>query len=183
MEHQMKKLLIPLYIALITGCASTAETAKSVGSSVADAGKATVGKVADAGKSAAATVTPSNEKPNMKAVMKHVSPMPNLMPIAIGNADLLDLKKEQTEALAKGREERHDKVHGLANEIIADEKAITQAALEGKSKDEINKMSEAVMEKRLGLIDAKASCRDTMRKVLNEEQWNEVIKIAKENQT
>lgn len=166
----MKKLLIPLSIALITGCAATAETAKSVGSNVAEVGK-----------SAAATVTPSNKKQNMMAMMKHVSPMPNLMPIAIGNADLLDLSKEQTEALAKGRQERHDKVHGLANEIIADEKAITQAALEGKSKDEINKMSEAVMEKRLGIIDAKASCRDTMRKVLNEEQWNEVINIAKES--
>ena len=168
----MKKLLIPLSIALITSCATTAETAKSVGSNVAEMGK-----------SAAAKVTPSNEKKNLKAMMKHVSPMPNLMPIAIGNADLLDLSKEQTEALAKGRQERHDKVHGLANKIITDEKAITQAALEGKSKEDINKMSEAVMEKRLGIIDAKASCRDTMRKVLNEEQWNEVIKMAKENQS
>jgi hypothetical protein len=44
-------------------------------------------------------------------------------------------------------------------------------------------MSEAVMEKRLGIIDAKASCRDTMRKVLNEEQWDEVIKMVKENQS
>lgn len=157
----MKKLLIPLAIVLVTGCAATAETAKT----------------------AISQATPSDDKSNMMAIMKHVSPMPNLMPIAIGNADLLELSKEQTDALAKGREERHDKVHGLANEIIADEKAVTQAVLEGKSKEEINKMSEAIMKKRLVIIDAKASCRDIMRKVLNEEQWGEVVELAKASQT
>ena len=111
--------------------------------------------------------------------MKHVSPMPSLMPIAIGNSDMLELSKEQTEALAAGRDERHDKVHGLANEIVADEKAVTQAALEGKTKEELNQMSEAIMEKRLAIIDAKANCRDIMRKTLNDEQWSEVVDLAK----
>jgi len=53
---------------------------------------------------------------------------------------MLELSKEQTEALAAGRDERHDKVHGLANEIVADEKAVTQAALEGKTKEELNQI-------------------------------------------
>ena len=167
----MKKLLIPLAIALITGCAATADKAKSVTSSVADSGKAV-----------AAKAMPSNKKSDMMAMMKHVSPMPNLMPIAMGNADMLELSKEQTEALAAGRDERHDKVHGLANEIIADEKAVTQAALEGKSKDELNQMSQAIMEKRLAIIDAKSSCRDIMRNTLNDEQWNEVVELAKGSQ-
>ena len=164
----MKKLLIPLTIALITGCAATADKAKSVTSNVADAGKAV-----------AAKAMPSNKKPDMMAMMKHVSPMPSLMPIAMGNVDMLELSKEQIEALAAGRDERHDKVHGLANEIVADEKAVTQAALEGKTREELNQMSEAIMEKRLAIIDAKANCRDIMRKTLNDEQWSEVVDLAK----
>ncbi len=164
----MKKRLIFLTIALITGCAATADKAKSVTSNVADAGK-----------TVAAKAMRSSKKPDMMAMMKHVSPMPSLMPIAMGNADMLELSKEQIEALAVGRDERHDKVHGLANEIVADEKAVAQAALEGKTKEELNQMSEAIMEKRLAIIEAKANCRDIIRKTLNDEQWGEVVDLAK----
>jgi hypothetical protein len=40
-------------------------------------------------------------------------------------------------------------------------------------------MSEAIMEKRLAIIDAKANCRDIIRKTLNDEQWSEVVDLAK----
>lgn len=121
------------------------------------------------------------DKKQMMAMMKHVSPMPSLMPVVIKNADLLELSKEQTEALAKERKKRHAQVHTLASEIMADESKILQATLDGKPKAEIHKMSQAVMDKRLIIIDAKAGCRDIVRKALNDEQWNELLVLYKQN--
>lgn len=123
----------------------------------------------------------TSDKKQMMAMMKHVSPMPNLMPVVIKNADLLELSKEQSEALAKERKQRHAQVHTLASEIMADESKILQATLDGKPKAEIHKMSQAVMDKRLTIIDAKAGCRDIVRKALNDEQWNELLVLYKQN--
>jgi hypothetical protein len=114
-----------------------------------------------------------------KTVMAHVSPMPNLMPVAVSNADVLKLSEEQTKALAEGRSERLARVENLASGIINEERKIHQAALDGKSSDQINSMSTSLVRKRLTLIEAKVSCRDVVREVLNENQWTELLALYK----
>lgn len=114
---------------------------------------------------------------NQKSVMAHVSPMPNLMPLVVGNADALGLTEEQTTALAEGRSERFAKVEALASAIMNDEKMVRQAALDGKPREEINSMSESIMEQRLSLIDIKADCRDVVRKSLNDDQWSDLLAL------
>lgn len=114
-----------------------------------------------------------------KAVMAHVNPMPNLMPVVVGNADALGLSDEQTEALADGRSERRARVESLASAIMDEEKSVRQAALDGKTRDQINSMSASIMEKRLSLIDVKAGCRDIVREVLSDDQWSELLALNK----
>jgi len=123
----------------------------------------------------------ASDKKQMMTMMKHVSPMPSLMPVVIKNTDLLGLSKEQTEALAKERKERHARVHALAKEIMAEESKILQAALDEKPIEEIHVMSLVVMDKRLAIINAKAGCRDIVRKTLNDEQWKELVSLYKQS--
>ncbi len=72
-------------------------------------------------------------------------------------------------------------MQALAKEIMAGEQRILQATLDGKPKEEIHKLSQTVMDKRLNIIDAKAGCRDLVRETLNDEQWSEVLALYKKN--
>lgn len=176
----MKLFIIPMaVVALLSGCATTAETAKSVTSTVAAAGKTVATKTVDTGKAVASKVTPSAGKQDMMAMMKHANPVPNYMRIVVMHGDDLDLTTEQSNQLAKWREKSHHRVNGLVNEVIEGEKALKQASMENKSREEMNQMAQAVMEKRLAIIDVKTRYRDNMRKILNDKQWNKVVETSK----
>ncbi|MEE9492345.1 MAG: hypothetical protein V3W04_03050 [Gammaproteobacteria bacterium] len=112
---------------------------------------------------------------DIMTIMKHSNPMPNLMQVIIKHGDELALSKEQNAALAIWRNENHTRSVELANAILADEKAVYQAGIGGKSRQEIQILAKSVMEKRMQMIDNKARCRDNMKKVLDNAQWQKVI--------
>jgi len=110
-------------------------------------------------------------------MMRHVTPMPPLMMVVKHHADELSLTDEQNENLAKWRETSAVKVAALAKETMAGEKQITEAALKGESTEVIQKIASNVMEKRMSIIKIKIQCRDNMKKILNDEQWEKVVAL------
>lgn len=105
--------------------------------------------------------------------------MPNLMPIVVHQGELLDLTKEQKAELAKWRKDNHSKTHARKKEIKAAKAGIREAALNGKPIAELLEMEQALGQKRIEYITGKAACRDNMKRVLNDAQWAEVIKISR----
>jgi len=110
-------------------------------------------------------------------MMGHVSPMPSLMMVVKHHADELALTDEQKESLGQWREVSKPKVAGLAKAIMAEEKQITAATLKGENAEFIQKIADSMMEKRMTIIKTKIQCRDNMKTILNDEQWNKVVAL------
>lgn len=177
----MKKIIIPLtVVVLLSGCATTLDTAKSVTSKVADTGKSVAAKTVDAGKAVTQKAESSNQKPDMMAMLTHTNPVPNYMQVVVKHGEDLNLSADQSSQLAKWREKAHEKSHGLVKQIIESEKALYQASMENKSRAEISEMAQSIMEKRLAIIDGKTRGRDNMKRILDDKQWAKVINIYKD---
>lgn len=109
------------------------------------------------------------------------NPMPNLMRMVVHQGGQLDLTAEQEAALAEWRAAHHDVIHALMGEIRAGEKAIMQAALAGAPQEEILAQAGALMDKRMAIVTIKARCRDNMRQILDESQWEQLIALYSEH--
>lgn len=118
-----------------------------------------------------------NKKQKMKAMMKHVSPMPSYMSVVMKNTEKLKLSKKQLESLMQEKKARKAQVKPLMQEIHADEEQLYLASLHGKSKTEIEKMTHETMHKRMAVVDAKTDCRDTIHEILNAEQWQVLLEL------
>lgn len=114
---------------------------------------------------------------NFRELMNHANPMPNLMQVIRRHGDQLRLSKEQSEALASWRKAHHQPMHDKVMEINALEKKMYEAAMAGKSKEEIMKMAARLQEMRQNIISTKLDCRDNMRRILNDDQYARVLKI------
>ncbi len=120
------------------------------------------------------------DKPNLMMLMMKTSPLPVLMPILVKNSEELGLSKEQNEALAKWRTENMAPALTLANEIIEGDKAIKQAALDGKPKEKIEAMVNAVLEKRSEMANKMLVCRDNTKRILSKSQWQKMVKLYRQ---
>ncbi len=114
---------------------------------------------------------------DMRAMMKHANPAPNLMMVVIRHASQLDLTREQSESLANWRNVNHQTMLALAKEIHQLEQAIFDASMSGKSKEEIMDLTPKLFELRKELISKKIDCRDFMRSVLSPRQFSRVISL------
>jgi Spy/CpxP family protein refolding chaperone len=112
--------------------------------------------------------------------MHMLQPMPNLMRVVQHHGDQLNLTKEQSANLAKWRELNHDKVHSRMREILAIKKALQVAALKGANLAAINVYVTKMDRIRAEIIAAKIACRNNMRNVLNDEQWEKLKSIYSE---
>lgn len=116
------------------------------------------------------------------AVFKRTSPMPLLMSVIVRNGDELGLSDKQSAVFTQWRVNNMATSLNIGNAIIDGEKAINQAALEGKPKAEIEKMMSSVLEKRLVLASSMLTCRDLMKKTLDAKQWETLISIYNKKQ-
>ncbi|MCK5829892.1 MAG: hypothetical protein KAH20_06275 [Methylococcales bacterium] len=116
------------------------------------------------------------------AVFKQTSPMPLLMGVIAKQGDKLDLTDKQSAVFTQWRVDNMASSLKIGNEIIAGDKAINQAAIDGKSNAEIEKMLTSVLEKRHTLASNMLTCRDMIKKTLDEGQWEKFIALySKQN--
>lgn len=125
---------------------------------------------------------PKNKSGPM-AVFKQTSPMPLLMSVVVKNGDKLGFTEEQSAVLTQWRvEHMATSLKVVGNDILAQEKAINKAALDGKPKAEIEKMLESVLEKRKSLAGNMLKCQDLMMKPLDASQWKKPVSIYSNKQ-
>ncbi len=111
---------------------------------------------------------------NMAAV-KHAHPLPNFMLVIVNDGEMLDLSEDQQAALKAWGKEYKPLAQQLVSAITQGEKALHQASLEGVSKADMMAQLDGLLEKRKKLAEFKTDCRDNMREVLSDEQWEQVI--------
>jgi len=113
--------------------------------------------------------------------MHMLQPMPNLMRVIKHNGDQLNLTKEQAANFAKWRELNHDKVYSRMQKMMAIRKALQVAAMKGANLAAINVYVTKMDRLRAEIIAAKIACRDNARNVLNDEQWNKLVELYRNN--
>ncbi|MCP5231120.1 MAG: hypothetical protein H6948_03340 [Zoogloeaceae bacterium] len=109
--------------------------------------------------------------------MRHANPMPNLMQVVVKMGDQLNLSEEQSAELAKWREEHMTPMHGTVDELVRMEAELNKAALEGASRARLLGMYSDIAQIRRDIVSTKIACRDNMKRVLSEEQFNKVITL------
>ena len=114
---------------------------------------------------------------NFREIMNHANPMPNLMQVVKRHGDELNLTSEQSAALASWRKAHHQPMHDKVMEVDALEKSMYDAAMSGKSKQEIMQMAADLQKMRHNIISTKLDCRDNMRRILNADQYAKVLKF------
>ena len=111
--------------------------------------------------------------------LKHANPMPNLMRIAMGNAELLDITGEQMKGLHAWANENKPKMKMLVKQVMTQEKVIREEAL--TTDKDVMKKAEEMLDTRRKIMQMKTGCRVTLRKILSEKQYAQVINIYRSN--
>jgi len=124
------------------------------------------------------TNVPAVSMAEVMAAVKHAHPLPNLMRVITPHQDeVLGLSDEQILAADAWITEHRPRVKEIALGIKAGEEALKEAALNGVSKDELMAKLDDLLAKRKQLAVLKMDCRDTMRKILSDEQWKKVVQL------
>lgn len=115
---------------------------------------------------------------NLKmTTIKHVNPMPMLMKVITKYADKLELTEQQNAELKQWRDERHPVSKKLIGTIIDLEADIHKAVMNNESLERIDQLADDIMQNRIKMIRSKALCRDNMKRILNEEQYEKVLAL------
>jgi len=112
-----------------------------------------------------------------KCALKHTNPMPNLMRIAVKNADLLGIDAKQMTALKAWSTKSKPVMQEMVKKVISEEKMLHVKALDTDA--DTVKASEVMLETRKKIIAMKTKCRSTLKGILTEKQYANVIKIYK----
>jgi len=107
--------------------------------------------------------------------LRHANPLPNLMRIAKGNAELLSINTKQMESLRSWESENKPKMMKMVKEVIAQEKMLREEAL--TTDKDVVKKAQKMLELRRKIIEMKTACRAHLRSVLSEKQYAQVISI------
>ena len=113
-------------------------------------------------------------------MLKHTSPMPNLMMTVLQNKEALGLDEIQIRNLEFWRDHKSLPAKKLVKEIVELEKEINAATLAGKPTGYLIKQISTMLSKRMQLASQKVLCRDNMMHVLTPEQWSRVVSMYKE---
>jgi Spy/CpxP family protein refolding chaperone len=107
-------------------------------------------------------------------------PMPSLMRIVKKHADQLNLSEEQNLELAAWREKSHDAVHGKMDEIGAIAKDLQNAVIDGANRAQVNGYVARMDTLRDEIVTIKLKCRNNMREILDDKQWETLITLYRE---
>ncbi len=128
------------------------------------------------------------KKGNMKGKMHsskkmdtaHLNPMPNLAAVFKKMPEMLNLSPEQTEKMKAGVAERGPKIKDLFAAVSKYEKEIMEAALADKPLSDIDQLANNIVQERLNIINAKASCAESVKAMMDEKQFANLQTIYKE---
>jgi hypothetical protein len=116
--------------------------------------------------------------------MKHeqqLSEMPDLMKVIMQQGAKLRLSAEQQDELKQWRDANNTKTSKLAEEAAAAKQAIMDMALGDADADQLHAQYEKIANARQSIIDTKIACRANMQRVLDAEQYQQLIALYKEN--
>ncbi len=117
-------------------------------------------------------------------VFKKTSPMPLLMSVIVKHGEELNLTEKQSAVFNQWRVDNMGPSLKLGNEILTEEAAIQQAAIDGKPNTEIKKMLSSMLEKRNTMASNMLNCRDMIMSTLDEGQWGKFVTLyGKMNKT
>jgi len=122
-----------------------------------------------------------NEMQAKMAMKKHANPMPNLMMVVKKISDKLNLNKEQAAMLKEWSDVRGPVMAKQYKAVMKLETDLKEAALNNEPTEKIAALSDGIMQERMKIIRGKALCRDNMRRILNDEQYNKVKELYKAN--
>lgn len=110
-------------------------------------------------------------------IAQHTSPMPNLMMLIHTNRNELELDNDQLQKVHHWRHMNHQKSSHLMHAIMELEKEIKESALYGIDKADLDDLKQDLFKKRSQLIDLKHRCVSTMQSLLDDEQWDKLMKL------
>jgi len=110
-----------------------------------------------------------------KYALKHANPMPNLMRIAIKNAELLGVDAKQMVALKAWSDTNKPKMKMMVKKVMHEEKMLLENAL--TTDNDSVKEATAMLETRKEIIAMKTRCKANLKTILTEKQYANVIKI------
>ena len=116
-----------------------------------------------------------------KRAMHHVNPMPSLMMVVMKKSAELNLTPEQEKALAAWRDQSNPIFKDQVSQVMKLENEIMQASLDGVDKAALMSKVDEMLAIRRSIAERKVNCRDNMKKILNEEQYNRVIQTYREH--
>ena len=115
--------------------------------------------------------------PLMSKGMHMLQPMPDLMRVVMQHGDKLNLSKEQAAALAAWRDTNGERVRARMKAMATVRKVLQDAVLRGANVAAVNVHLSHMDRVRAEIVAAKIACRNNMRQVLNDEQWDMVINL------
>ena len=110
-----------------------------------------------------------------KYALKHANPMPNLMRIAIKNADILGVDAKQMVALKAWSDTNKPKMKMMVQKVMSEEKMLLENAL--TTDNDSVKEAAVMLETRKEIIAMKARCKTNLKTILTEKQYADVVKI------
>lgn len=112
------------------------------------------------------------------ALMKHANPaLPNLMGVAVKNADMLGLNSQQIRALKAWGKQNGSKMKQILFRVRHLEKEALEMALAGAPQSKVMVTFEQTLQLRKKIAMGKLACRDNLRKILTPEQYEELVEI------
>ena len=115
------------------------------------------------------------------AMKKHTNPMPNLMMVVKKMSDQLNLSAVQAASLKKWQDERGPVMNRQYNDVMKMEADLQEAALNNEPAMKLAGLSDGVMQVRMKIIRGKVLCRDNMRRILDNQQYEKVKELYKTN--
>ena len=107
--------------------------------------------------------------------LKHANPMPNLMRIAIKNADILGIDAKQMVALKAWSDTNKPQMKKMVQKVMSEEKMLLENAL--TTDNDSVKEATVMLETRKEIIAMKTKCKANLKIILTEKQYANVIKI------
>ena len=112
--------------------------------------------------------------------LRHANPLPNLVRLTLGNAELLQLNAEQVKEIRTWARENKPTMMKLVQKVVNEEKMLKEEAL--TTDKDVVKNAESMLDARREIIKIKTACRANLKKILSEKQYAQVIGIYRSTQ-
>ena len=107
--------------------------------------------------------------------LRHANPLPNLVRLTLGNAELLQLNAKQVEEIRTWARTNKPTMMKLVQKVMNEEKLLHEEAL--TTDKDVVKNAKSMLDARREIIKLKTACRMNLKKVLSEKQSAQVIGI------